>query len=162
MVIGDIDFVAFEYVASNVERTLGRVFIYINGVRYGNDEFDYELLDLAKGFLYEINEKAREYPLLLSLDAREISGLRDCILEDYELDGCEAYRLLDVSGKDIDNIFFYSPHYMLDSYGVGLVQGAEEERLYLYDENSLLYVDVKLPRGSFYALVNNLIDEIRR
>jgi hypothetical protein len=162
MVIGDVNFVAFEYFQSNTDRKLGRVFIYINGFRYGCDEFDYELLDLAKSFSYEINEKTREYPFLLGLDAREISGLRDCILDDYELSGCEVYKSLNVSGEDIDNIFFYSPHYMFDSYGVGLVQGVEEERLYLYDEDCLLYVDIKIPRGSFYDLVNNLIEDIRR
>lgn len=161
MVIGDVNVVAFEYSLSDKKNKLGRVFVYIKGARYGNDEFDYELLDLASGFSYEVNEKIREFPLLLKFDAKEMSRLRDCVLDDYECDGCDAYKYLNFSSKDLDSVFFYSPHYMLDSYGVALVQGVEKEKLYLYDEDSSLYVDIELSRGSFYGLVNTLIENLR-
>lgn len=158
MVIGDVDFVAFEYVVNSEKEKLGRVFLFIKGVRYGADEFDYELLDLAKGFSYEINEKSRNFPQLLNFDAKEISSLRDCVLEDYESDGCGEYKAIGISDSDLDDIFFYSPHYMLDAYGVALVQGEKEERLYLYDDS--VYVDIKLERGYFYKLISQLVSEL--
>lgn len=157
MVIGDVDLVAFELEKSSAIE--GKVFIYILGRKYGNDKFNYELLDLCKGFEWEVTVR-REYPALLKLSSEEILEFRECVLADFEEPECESYKSLGVPEDAISDIFFYSPIYMLDACGVALVQGLDKEKLHFYDEEGGS-VSLLLDQGFFYGLIIELVKFIR-
>jgi hypothetical protein len=155
--VGDVSFIAFEVERSSADE--GKVFIHILGRKYGNDKFNYELLDLCRGFDWEVTVQ-REYPALLHLSSTEILALRECVLADYEGLECDRYRGLGISDAAVDEIFFYSATYMLDGYGLALVQDTKKEKLHFYDDEggsgSLL-----LERGFFYGLIVELVGCIR-
>ncbi|PTQ69428.1 hypothetical protein [Pseudomonas sp. GV071] len=157
MVVGDIELVAFEVERFSVGE--GKVFIYILGRKYGNNKFNYDLLELCRGFEFELQGQ-REYPALLDFSSEEILELRECVLTDYEEVVCEKYKKHEVSDEVIDNIFFYSPIYIFDACGVALVQGSVQEKLHFYDDVGGS-VCLLLEKGFYYKLILELVDCIR-
>ncbi|MDF3845571.1 hypothetical protein P3W55_28020 [Pseudomonas citronellolis] len=157
MVIGDVDNLAFEFLS--LGNGVGELYLLVKGQRIGPESWDYDLASMKNAWLYECKDRDRRYyPALLSFSSKELAQIWYCVLYEYEDKRCERYRFLNIGGEDIGRIFFYSIPYLLDGWGVGLVQSDAEERFFIFDEDKDIYIDVTVGRGYFYSLVMSLIE----
>lgn len=159
MVIGDKEELAFELI--KICDLEGELYLYIKGERVGIADWLYDLEMAKKAFLYEIgNGDRRFYPDLVAWSVEDISRLFECVWADFEAGECSKYKSLGVSASDIDNILFFSPPYIFDGWGVGLVQGEKSELFFVYDEEASKYMGVTLARNGFYGMVEILLSEM--
>ncbi|WP_143518121.1 hypothetical protein [Pseudomonas sp. PIC25] len=157
MVIGDPSKFAFECRFSDVKSLLGRVYVYIEGRRFGSN-IDYELDSFARELRVEvINCGLRFYPELIRFSAADVFWIRE------ELSESEVVRVsdtLNISSDDLDNIFLYTPSYFLDSYAFAMVKSEFAERVYLYKSGENLFFDVLLGVDEFECCSMQLIEYI--
>ena len=87
IVVGKKEKFALECFVTSEAEMFGRIFLYVNGEKFGQDNFDEELIDyffrVAKDTLF-----FNEIPGLMSLSTNDYIQLIDCTYEEFEGDEC--------------------------------------------------------------------------
>ena len=89
IIVGDKQKFALECIVSNEKEMLGRIFLYVNNIRFGQDSFDEELVPYFFGAVRE-TFFYNEVPGLIKLSVSEFIELLNCIYDDFDGESCSS------------------------------------------------------------------------
>lgn len=185
-VVGNKDRLALEYVQSSTDSSfgLGYLFLYVNGIRFGEDSFDFEVDAMVRHTIIHFKLDKVEFPELFECPAKELFDSFDiawnegvCFnviwneeLEIEEFDGtiipCSADKYMPnfmesfATTNDLDNCVFRYVHYAFDWCTIILIPAGKQLKLYARDDDSGQCTDVVTSFDEFIKLWQDLADKM--
>jgi len=164
IVVGDIQNLALGCILQSNNKSLGVITFYINGVRFGNENYDYELdgffecmkhnlnlnTDFPEGFAVPTAELFQSQRAIYSDDSKK----EDCPLEKY------FPGFWDEPSTIISKIFYIGVAYTFDDSSVVLFTNQNQMRLGIYDYTTGNCESVDLPKNRLMELVCELEENV--
>lgn len=162
IVVGNKATLALECMINQPERLEGRVFLYVNGERYGQDDFDEDLLGfLDRQLAFEINERI-DYPELFQLSTQEIYDFMHCMSGAQADENCNKFNVSGYDPAKLDWDIMIRAGYAFDRLFIALVANQEKEKLTVFNETGHGGNSVVTRKGRFYALLRKLYQELNK
>lgn len=171
ILVGDKESLALECVCSNFDKHLGRLFLYVSGVRFGETEFDYEVDEIILSVLKNFKLEVTNFFGLLKCPTKSLFSSYDVAWEndigvDESVDVknivCEADKYLPnfiehYSNSDaLDNCVFRNAIYAFDRCTIILITSGKQVRLLARDDDNGQGADVITPVNEFINLWREL------
>ncbi|MDN3648422.1 hypothetical protein QWZ13_05815 [Reinekea marina] len=148
--VGDKKTFALECVTTSRNSNTGRVFLYINGLKFGQDEFNEELEAFFFRAIKSIKSMNSEYPDLITLSTEEFVNLCNCIYDDFESPHCDSFISHKENGSEIDwNTIFRAEH-AFDDFTIGYVTKDKIEKIFIHQDD--IFLNYVMEKGSFENL----------
>ena len=173
IIVGNKDRLALEYVNSDTDRTLGYLFLYVNGIRFGEDYFDFDVNAMIQHTLTYFKLDRTEFPELFECPAKKLFDSFDIAWSENvgieELNGkiipCDADKYMPsfienfATFDDLDSCVFRYVQYAFDRCTIILIPAGDKLRLYVKNRDSEQCTDVITSINEFIKLWQDLSDE---
>ncbi|MCU7841782.1 MAG: hypothetical protein KZQ94_20700 [Candidatus Thiodiazotropha sp. (ex Troendleina suluensis)] len=160
--VGDKNRLALESTDNKDDSSFGRLFLYVNGIRFGQDNFDFEVDAMIESTLsyfkvYGVNlvglascppnELFDSYYKVSSFDEEndDISSLGAIEATKYFPDFVENF-------VDVDNCVFRYVDYAFDRSFILLIPASDELKLYIKDDDSGVCTSIMTTTEEFLGL----------
>jgi len=145
--VGDKSSFALECVVSLNNFNMGRIFIYINGIKFGQDDYDEELDAFFFRSIKSIKSMNNDFPELFSLSAEDFVQLTDCIYEDFSSPCCNVFDKYINQSSEIDWNTILRAEYAFDSVLIGCVSKDDKEKIFLHKDD--VFLEKIMEKGGF-------------
>jgi hypothetical protein len=156
--VGDKSSFALECVVSLNSPMMGRVFMYVNNKKFGQDHFDEELDAFFFRVIKNIKSINNEFPELFSLTAREFMQLIDCIYEDFCTPLCNKFKEFEAKASLIDWNGILRVEYAFDDILIGHISTGRKEKIIINQDDVLL--EVEMACGNLESQFLNLASSV--
>ena len=153
--VGDKKTLGVECVVNAPTSVEGRLFMYVKGQRYGQDDFDESIVDALERWLNFVDSTAGDYNDLFSMSANEFFQFVE-LLRNGEQRNNYRYDL-----TDIDENIMVRAGYAFDRHFIALIPSRQKEKLIIFKPNALDGNEIILGRGTFCSLLRQLYAKIR-
>lgn len=148
IVVGKKEKFALECFVTSEAEMFGRIFLYVNGEKFGQDNFDEELIDyffrVAKDTLF-----FNEIPGLMSLSTNDYIQLIDCTYEEFEGDECLEYSGFSKYSYEINSGTMFRSPYAFDRVLIGVVSDGKNEKVFIKDDDTDVMEEILQKEGVF-------------
>lgn len=162
ILVGRKDKLAFEYVTQNQNLHLGRVFLYVASVKFGQDEFDEDIHGFLDRVLEDESNCKGNYEELFKLSANDFCKYIHCLWGELDDDLCSKYQYLKFDIDDIDEELLLRAGYALDRHVIALIPSRDGEKLLVANQGNLDVAEIILSKGGFYMLLNEFKNTINK
>lgn len=171
MVVGDKNQLALEYVQSEDDKTLGKLFLHVKGIRFGEDGYDFEADDMIVNVITHFKLPETDFNGLIDCPAKELfssfqmacdedvgvdedvdATLMTCEADKYMPHFLESYANLD----GLDDCVFRYVDYAFDQCIIILIPSGSKVKLYASDDKSGVCADVLTTEEEFFSLWRQL------
>lgn len=166
ILVGDKGRLALECSVSTDDGDLGRLYLYVNGVRFGEEEFEYEVDQMIEHTLKHFkvygvnllglsacpaNELFDSYAKvsIFDKDVDDINNLGEIAAAKYMSDFVDRF-------VDIDDCVFRYVHYAFDRCFIMLIPDGKGLKLYIKNRNDGVCMDVLTTSDEFIGLWKEL------
>ncbi|MBF7073947.1 hypothetical protein ISG33_11105 [Glaciecola sp. MH2013] len=156
--VGDKASFALECILSAENTNMGRIFLYIKGVRFGQNDFDEELDAFFFRILKEIKMMDNEFPDLFPLLPKEFVELVDCIYEDFTPPFCDTFKKFADQSREIDWNAILRSGLAFDNMLFGFISKGNLEKIVI-NENDV-FAEATMKRGTFESYLSQLSTDV--
>ncbi|MES9863931.1 MAG: hypothetical protein ABW157_01210 [Candidatus Thiodiazotropha sp. LLP2] len=160
--VGDKNKLALESTVNKDDSCFGRLFLYVNGIRFGQDSFDFEVDAMIESTLSNFkvygvnliglascppNELFDSYHKVSSFDEdnEDVSSLG-------EIEAVKYFPGFIEKIVDVDNCVFRYVDYAFDRCFILLIPAEDELKLYIKDDDRDVYASVMTTAEEFLGL----------
>ena len=162
ILLGDKNRLALECVESYGDPSLGRIYMYVNGNRFGNDDIEFEIDSMIQNTLSHFK-----------VYGQSLHGLADCPsvelfdsyvkVSSFDFENDDRERLGEISALnympgfvekivEVDDCVFRYVHYAFDNCLIILIPMGVKLKLYVRDDNSGFCTEVVTNEDEFLGL----------
>lgn len=148
ILVGDKNAFALECIIGDAIEKVGRVFIYVDGNRFGQDDFDEELIafffNAIRGSFFD-----NIFPDLMKMSPVEYIKFMNCIYSEFSGDECERYLAFKFDAEKIESGVVFLAPYAFDKVFISVVSDGVREKVFIKDKVSGVMAEVEQERGHF-------------
>ncbi len=137
IVVGDVSTFALECQISKNNIEEGRVFIVLNGSKYGSNNGDFNLTSFFRNIKYPIEKFNPYFPELFDLDCDDVLNSIDAVFEDEMLQKCPIGRVVkgffDDPSDVLNTIVFYGGDYAFDDLNLVMISNGKQVKIMVKD-----------------------------
>lgn len=165
ILVGDKNRLALESVDNKDDSAFGHLFLYVNGIRFGRDNIDFEVDAMIENTLSYFKVYGVNLDGLASCPPKELFDSYSKVSsydEDDDLSGLgeiEAVKYFPSFVEkivDVDNCAFRYVDYAFDGYFILLIPAGDELKLYIKDYDRHVYTSVMTTAEEFLGLWEKL------
>ena len=158
--VGDKDVLGFECRVNNLSQVEGRIFMYVNGVKYGQQDFDEDLIGLLDRLLAAEQLLHNDYKDLFNLSSKEFRNFMMCLWGEIDDSLCEKFKSYKFDLNKLDSELIIRAGYAFDQHLIALVPCGDRERLIVIRNSEEDGESTILKKGEFFKLLRDLYAHI--
>ncbi|MEW8051990.1 MAG: hypothetical protein AB2792_12640 [Candidatus Thiodiazotropha sp.] len=165
LLVGDKNRLALESVDNKDDSSFGHLYLYVNGIRFGRDDFDFEVDMMIESTLSNFKVYGVNLDGLASCPPKELfdsyskvsSYDEDDDLSSLgEVEAVKYFPSFVENFVDVDDCAFRYVDYAFDGYFIMLIPTGDELKLYIKDYDRNVYESVMTTAEEFLGLWKGL------
>jgi hypothetical protein len=160
--VGELNAFAFECVFQDYSSVEGRIFLYINGVRYGQDEFNEDICSFLERQINAERNVSVDYKKVFEMEANDIREYMKCIWGEKNGTTCIKYQDFEYDPAEIDLDIMIRAGYAFDRHFISLIPSGNYEKLVVFgpDQEKNQGSSIILKKGEFYLNLVRLYGKV--
>lgn len=163
--MGDKNRLALESIDNKDDSTFGHLFLYVNGIRFGRDDIDFEVDAMIESTLSHFKIYGVNLDGLASCPPKELFDSYSKVSSYNEYDDISSLGEVEAAKYfpsfvekivDIDNCVFRYVDYAFDDCFIMLIPSGDELKLYIKDFDRHMYESVMTTADEFLGLWKKL------
>ncbi|MBQ1782333.1 MAG: hypothetical protein II007_01625 [Gammaproteobacteria bacterium] len=151
MLFGDASSVALEISLSATYRGWGRVFIWIDGIRFGQDDFDEELDHFFHRALKDVERNTAHFYVSKHVSGSDYKRLVDLAYDD-EFDGA-MLGIPEIGGGDFVESTIIRWPYAFDRILLGCVPAESADHIVAFDDERKVSGSKMVDKGTLWSVL---------